>query len=406
MEKNVNRIANGCVSLAAIFLSVLTGCKNDDSASPRQSQQLETKQVRVAQVQKLRAEETVAATGSLVALDRAVLSAKVPGRVAAIVVDMGEVVKEGDLLAQIEKRDYELRLLQAEAALAQARALLGLVLTGEEDKAEPEKTSIVKEARARLNEAEKNRNRSVALREEGVIPDADVETAEAAHQVALSRYDEATHEAKNRIATLKERQAQLAMAEQQLKDTEIRAPFPGIVERRQTSPGEYLSIGTPVVTVVRVDPIRARLEVVEIDAPQVRLGQTVHVRVEGIEEPLKVKISRTSPVIAAGNRMMLVEADVPNPKFILRPGYFLEADIVVDENPTLFVPKRAVSSFAGIQKIFLVQEGKAVEKEVKLGREKGDLVEVFGPVEAGAMVVLEPGTLRNGQPLELLANDS
>ena len=401
----MNRIANGCALLPAIFLVAVSGCKEGESASRGQSQPLETKQVRIAQVQKLPAEETVAATGSLVALDRAVLSAKVPGRVAAIVVDMGEVVKAGDLLAQIEKRDYELRLLQAEAALAQARALLGLVLTGEEDKAEPEKTSIVKEARARLNEAEKNRDRSLKLREEGVIPDADVETAEAAYQVALSRYDEAIHEAKNRIATLKERQAELAMAEQQLKDTEIRAPFPGIVERRQTSPGEYLSVGAPVATVVRVDPIRARLEVVETDAPRVRLGQRVHLLVGGKQHD--VKISRMSPVIAAGNLVLVVEADVPNPNFELRPGSFLkDAEIVVNDPPVLFVPRSAISTFAGIQKIFFVEQGKAVEKEVKLGREKGDLVEVLGPVEAGAMVVLEPGNLRNGQPVELLANDS
>lgn len=398
-------------NLANRFLLLLTclalaGCKKAENTQPGQPK-LETRKVQTARVVELGVEETIAAQGALAAQDRAVLSAKVPGRLESIQVDMGKAVKEGDLLARIESRDYELRLLQAEAALAQARARLGIAITGEEDKVEPEKTSVVKEARAVLAEATKNRDRALKLREEGVIAEADVEAAEAAFQVASSRFDEAVHEAKTRMATLKERQAELAMAEQQLKDTEIRAPFPGIVERRQISPGEYLSVATPVVTVVRVDPIRARFEVVEKDAPLVRLGQTVHLQVYGMKETSDGKINRISPVIAAGGLMLLVEADAPNPKGLLRPGSFVKAQVVVNDNSRgLFVPQGAVSTFAGIHKIFLVHEGKAVEKEVGLGRVHGKMVEVLGEVEPGAMVVVEPGTLRNGQPIEMLAQES
>lgn len=385
------------------------GCKKQqgkESAS-RGQQQLEAKKVRVAPVQRLDTEETVYATGSLAAQDRATLSAKVPGRLESIVADLGRRVKEGDLLAKLERQDYELRRRQAEAALAQARARLGLSLGGEEDKVEPEKASIVKEARALLNEASKSRERTLKLREEGVIPDADVETAEAAYQVTVNRYEEAVHEAKNRMATLRMRQAELELAEQQLNDTEIRAPFSGIVEQRQTSPGEYLSIGTPILTVVRVDPIRLRLEISEKDAPRIRVGQTVHLRVEGSERKHDGKISRVSPVITRENRMLLAEADVPNPEGLLRPGSFAKADVVVnDKAPGLFVPEGAVLTFAGMQKVFVVREGKAVETEVDLKRERDGLVEVIGEVKAGDDVVVAPGTLRNGQPVELISNES
>lgn len=392
--------------LAATF--VFAGCKKDP-AQPRggAQQQLEARKVRVAPVQQLDTEETVYATGSLVAQDRATLSAKVPGRVESIHADLGTQVKQGDLLARIEKRDYELRRSQAEAALAQARARLGLALTGEEDKVEPAEASIVKEAQALLNEAAKNRDRTRNLRAEGVVPEADVETAEAAYQVAVSRYDEAVHEAKNRMATLRMRQAEMSMAEQQLKDTEIRAPFAGIVEQRQTSPGEFLSIGTPIITVVRVDPIRLRLEVAEKDAPRVRIGQTVHLKLEGSERQHNGKISRVSPVISPQNRMLVAEADVPNPEGLLRPGSFVKANIVVNTTaPGLFVPEGSVQTFAGIQKIFLVREGKAVETEVRLGRERNGLVEVIGELKSGDQVVVDPGTLRNGQPVELITNES
>ena len=388
---------------------VFAGCAKEQKLDSRKGgpAQLEAKKVRVARVQRLDTEETVYATGSLLAQDRATLSAKVPGRVASIEADLGMAVKQGDLLAQIERQDYELRVRQAEAALAQARARLGLSLGGEQDKVEPEKTSIVKEAQALLNEATKNRERIKNLRLEGVVPEADVETAEAAYQVAVNRYEEAVHEAKNRMATLKLRQAELELAQQQLNDTEIRAPFAGVVEQRQTSPGEYLGIGVPVLTVVRVNPIRLRLEISEKDAPRVQSGQTVHLRVEGSERQHDGKISRVSPVISNNNRMLVAEADVPNAEGLLRPGSFAKANVVVNEKaPGFFVPQEAVLTFAGMQKIFLVQGGKAVEKEVTLKRERDGLVEILGQFKGGEEVVVDPGTLRNGQPVELISGKS
>ncbi|HEX7860902.1 MAG TPA: efflux RND transporter periplasmic adaptor subunit [Verrucomicrobiae bacterium] len=395
--------------LCGVFaLLGISGCgKKQEQKGGGGAPQLEAKKVRVARVEQLAVEETVYATGTLGAQDRATMSAKVPGRVEAILVDLGSAVKEGDLLARIERHDYELRVRQADAALAQARARLGLSLGGEEDKVEPEKASIVKEARAVLSEALKNRDRVKNLRAEGVVPDADVETAEAAYQVAVNRYDEAIHEAKNRMATLAMRQAELGLAQQQLKETEIRAPFAGMVEQRQTSPGEFMNVGAPLLTVVRVDPIRLRLEVSEKDAPRVRIGQVVHMQVEGSERQHDGKISRISPVITADNRMLQAEADVANAEGLLRPGSFVKANVVVnDKAPGLFVPESAVQTFAGIQKIFLVGSGKAIEKEVRVGRERDGFVEAEGEFKDGDVVVIDPGNLRNGQPVEVTTNES
>jgi RND family efflux transporter MFP subunit len=206
---------------------------------------------------------------------------------------------------------------------------------------------------------------------------------------------------------LKLRQAELEMAEQQVKDTEILAPFDGIVEQRQTSPGEFLSVGSPLLTVVRVDPIRLRLEISERDAPKIQIGQSVRLQVEGSERNHEGRISRVSPVITSSNRMLIAEADVANENGLLRPGSFVKANIVVKGNaPGLFVPEGAVQTFAGIQKIFLVREGKAVEKEVRLKREQNGLVEIIGEFKAGDEVVVDPGALRNEQPVVRTVNES
>lgn len=393
------------LALTALCATLLAGCGQKGAGTTEA--RLLPKRVQVVPARQLNVEETVYGTGALAPQDRAVLSAKVMGRVEAMLVDLGTPVRQGDLLVQMQKRDFELRRQQAEAALWQARARLGLALTGEEDKAEPEKTSLAKEAKAVLGEATKSRERLMKLREMGIVPDADVEAAEAQYQVAVNRYEEAMHEAKNRIATLRQRKAEYDLAEQELKDTEVRAPFDGVVEQRQTSAGEFLNLATPIIAVVRIDPIRVRLEISEKDAPRIRLEDKVYVRVEGLEQRLEGRVTRLSPVISAGNRMLVAEADLPNPSGILRPGSFAKADIVVNERATgVFVPKNAIVTFAGIQKIFVVEKGKLVEKEVSLRRRRGEQVEVDRGVNDGDLVVIEPGGLRAGQPVEAQASDT
>lgn len=368
---------------------------------------MQPRAVRVARAERREVEQTIYATGSLAAQDRAVLSAKVPGRLASIAVDLGSAVREGDLLAQIEKRDFELKRQQAEAALAQARARLGLALSGEEDKIEPEQSSIVKEAQAVLSEATKNRERIQKLRGQGILPDADLESAESAYQVALNRLEEARYEARTRLATLQQRQAELDLARQQVKDTEIRAPFHGVIERRQTSPGEYLGVAAPIVTLVRTDPIRLRLEISERDAARVALGNRVLLKLEGSSRVYESPITRLSPAISESNRMLLAEADFKNPEGLLRPGSFAKADVVVSEKvPGVFIEKAALSTFAGLHKVFVLENGKAVEQAVTLGRVVGTQVEVHGKVAAGALVILEPGSLRNGQPVQMIAQQT
>lgn len=381
------------------------GCERR-AAKPAE-QKAEAKGVRVERAEELDVEQTIYATGSLAAHDRAELSAKVPGRLEAIFADLGSRVKKGDLLAQIEKRDFELKNLQAEAALAQARARLGLDLSGSEDAADPERSSLVKEARAVLSEAAKNRDRILKLRDQGILPEADVETAESAYQVAVNRVDEATHEAKNRLAALRERQAELAQAEQQLADAEIRAPFDGVVEVRQTSPGEFLNVSAPIITVVRIDPIRLRLEISERDAPRVRAGNRVKLQLEGSPRIYESDIIRLSPVISQSNRMLVAEADFSNPDGSLRPGSFAKADVVMaDKARGVFVDKSAIVTFAGLHKVFILEQGKAVERAVTLGRHNGDRIEIKGRIAAGAMVILEPGNLRNGQPVQMVARQT
>ena len=344
-------------------------------------------------------EQTVTVTGTLAAYDQATVSAKVPGRMKSISVDLGSVVKQGQIIAQIEQQDYQLRLQQAEAALAQARARVGLPPEGKDDRIDPEKTGTVRQAQALLDDAKLKFERARNLVQRGVLAKAQLDAAESEYKVALSRYQDAVEEIRNRQALVVQRRSELEIARQQLLDSSIYAPFDGIVQEKRASIGEYLAAGAPLVNVVRMDPLRLRAEVPERESRSVRVGQQVRVSLEGDPNVYTGKIARISPTITAQNRVLIVEAEVHN-NGQLRPGSYARAEIVSANNSSaLGVPVNAIVSFAGIDKVILVQDNKAVEKPITLGRRTAEWAEVISGLKTGDTVVIDPGNLQSGQPV-------
>jgi len=388
--------------LAALFL---TSCKSDYQASQRQAQRGDTRaprKVKTTTVVETPFGEMVTANGTLAAYDQTTVSVKVPGRVGAISVDLGSVVSQGQVIAQLDQEDYRLRVQQAEASLAQARARLGLAPSGADDNVDPEKTATVRQARAVLDEARYNRDRAARLVEQGVIAKAEFDNATATFKVAEGRYQDAYEEIRNRQGILAQRRSELALARQQLKDTAVIAPLNGVVQEKRTSVGEYLAAGAPVVNIVRMDPLRLRAEIPERESHTVRAGQNVRVTVEGDPSVYVGQITRLSPVIAEQNRVLMVEADVRN-NGKLRPGSFAHAEIVTnDAKMAVTVPNNAIITFAGIEKVIVVQNGKALEKPITTGRRNAEFTEIVAGISVGEKVVVDPGNLQSGQPVEVV----
>jgi hypothetical protein len=169
----------------------------------------------------------------------------------------------------------------------------------------------------------------VKLFDEQLIPKSDLETADANLGVADGRYQEAIETARTRQALLSQRRSELAIAQQQLADSVLTAPFDGAVRERLVNAGDYLTAGAPVAVVVRVDPLRLRLAVPEREATGIRVGQPVELTVEGVTDRHTGRVARISPSISESNRTLMVEAEVPNGDHGLRPGGFARARIVV-----------------------------------------------------------------------------
>lgn len=391
-----------CFALSAVgvllFSLLGAGCGSHVDSSPAAAVR---RNVQVVVVQPGVVERSITVTGSLAAKDQATLGAKVAGRLHQVLVDLGSQVRAGDVLARMQPRDYELREQQAKAAWSQARARLGLPLEGDSDKVDLDKSTIVLEATAILEEARKNRERILKLSAQGISSQSEVEGVEASYQVAINKFQEAMQSARERKAILEERRAEYDLATQQLKDTEVRAPFDGVIAERKASPGEFLPVSAAIVTLVRTDPIRLRLEVPERDAGRVAVGQQVRLTVEGLTNLHNGAIDRLSPSISAENRMLVVESDLKNPGD-LRPGLFVRGEIVLSESTNAIVlPREAIWSFAGIEKIFIASNGVAVDRPIVTARPKGDRIEILSGGALGDQVILNPGSLRRGDLIKV-----
>jgi len=395
--KPLRAILPAALVLAIIFLPA---CKSDYPASGKTGSS-DTKsvprQVKTVKVTETPIGETVTVNGTLAAYDQTTAGIKVPGRLQTITVDLGSVVRKGQNIAQLEQQDYKLRVQQAEAALAQARARLGLNPDGADDRVSSEETGTVRQAKAVLDDARLKRDRASKLVQQGVIPHAEWDTVDSEYKVALSRYQDAVEEIRNRQGLLAQRRSEVALAKQQLADTIVYAPLDGVVLTKKASVGEYLAAGAPVVDIVRINPLRLRVEVPEREAHNIRNGQSVRVSVEGDPNSYLGYIKRLSPTIGEQNRVLAVEADVAN-NGRLRPGAFVKAEIITNQSATaVTVPVNAIVTFAGIEKVIVVENGKAIEKPVTTGRRGSDWIEIKSGVNVGDTVVMDPGNLQSGQ---------
>ena len=381
-------------------LASFAACGDTSSAASRAAAPAAAP-VKVVRLQLEPLARSVTVSGTLAAEEQVTLSFKVTGRVENLRVDLGSIVHKGEVIASLTPTDFELRLRQSDAALQQARARLGLDPSGESDAVDADQTSLVRQARAAMNEARRQRERVATFVGRGISAKADLEAADAALEIAEGRHQDALEEVRNRQAVLAQRRSEVAIARQQLDDTTLRAPIEGVVRERQVFAGEYRAAGTPIVTLVRQHPLRLQLAVPERAATTLRVGQLVRVTVEGDPTVHEGRVTRISPSIEEGTRTLPIEAESPNREDKLRPGTFAKADIVTAENPSLVVPQSALVVFAGVEKVLVVKDGKATEQRVRTGLRIGERVELLDGVKAGDLVILSPGGLAGGSPVTI-----
>jgi RND family efflux transporter MFP subunit len=265
-----------------------------------------------------------------------------------------------------------------------------------------EKTPDVQKANADLVQAKQAFDRATELFKRTLISQQTLDDAKAALQSKQASYDSALQNAKNLRASIQASEATMKLAGRQLRDTEIRAPFDGYVEKRLVNLGELVKTQMPVMAVMRLDPLKVIAEIPEKMAPWIKDGQPVALQVDAYRgRTFAGKVSRISPGVNASTRAFPFEALVPNTDTVLKPGTFARVHIEsgqVDEVLTL--PYSALQYRYGVNRVFVVGGDKLSMRELGVGERMGDRIEIVSGVKAGERVaVTDVDTLADGAPV-------
>lgn len=328
--------------------------------------------------------------GSLIADDQTVLGSRVAGLVRETLVDVGDRVKPGQTLVALDDSEFKLQLAAAEAALLQARALIGLKPGEPVTKLDPQNAPPVREARATWDDTKGRRERWQRLRSQNAVTEEELQTLIAAEKVAEARLASAINGVNSNIAQVAVRSAEVDQAKQRIRDANIAAPFAGAVQQRMVAAGTFVQIGTPLLTLVRLDELRFRGSVPERLATQLSIGQNVRLSIESIDQPIDAKITRINPALDMASRSLTFEALLDNKDGLLRPGLFAEAQITIDPNASaIVVASSSLVEFAGTQKVWLVADGSAKEQIVRPGRRADGLVEIVEGLKVGDQIIAD-----------------
>lgn len=316
------------------------------------------------------AEETarrrIQAVGSLFALEESALSSQVDGRVADVLADVGDTVREGQALIMLDPQELQFEVERQRGLVTQVRAQLGI---GPNDPppTDPKKIASVQRAEADLFDADHKYQRAQQMYKDNLISQQQLDEAASRFQSTKATYNVALQEVDRLKALLISSEASERLSQKKLGDATIRSPFPGAVKTRSVHPGEYVRVQSPVMVVVRTDRLRVRLAVPERWAGWVKNGATVDLHVEAFPgETFQGQISRINPAVAQDSRTFEAEALLANSNGRLKPGFFVQASIPSEkEEKTIFLPERAVNYRYGVYKVFLLNGNRVSEKQIR-----------------------------------------
>jgi HlyD family secretion protein len=345
---------------------------------------------------------SVEAVGTLDPNEEVTISNQVEGTVEQLFVDLGDTVRGGQLIAQLDTRELELNVHQQEAALQQELARVGL--TDPNATFDEAATSQVRQAEAGLADARIRLERTRKLAESGVIAQQQLDAAKAQFDGAEASARSSRETVRNIRASIAARKATLALAQKKLADAKITAPLAGFVKDRPAAAGQFLRANSPVVTIVQNSPLKLHVDVPESAVAFVRTGRPVTFQVDAFpSRTFQGRISRLSPSVDQQSRTLKLEALVENTDGSLKPGFFARVTIQTDrKDNVVVVPAESLLNVSGIEKVFVLEDGKAAERVVRSGTKIDHLVEIVEGLKEGELVATSNfGSLQQGREVSV-----
>ncbi len=335
----------------ALFASLIlwtAGCHRDPVKSSADSDSRPPGKVVVLKVERMPHPATEEVVGTVQSRLRALVEAKVSGRIVRLPVTLGQLVKAGQPVAELDAQEVQARLDRASATREQA-------------------ARDIERAQRLLNDK--------------VVSQAEFDLLQARLRVAV---------------------AEVTEAETMLSYTRITAPFNGVITRRHAEIGDLASPGKPIVEIEDLDQLRIEASVPESALHRLSIGFTLPVRITGVPLTLTGTVVEMAPTADASSRTFLIKADLPSTTG-LRPGQFGRVDVPMGETTTLRIPATAVFRRGQLEFVAVAANERSNLRLVKAGRQVGAEIEIVSGLEPGETIITAGGAdLRDGQRLEIL----
>jgi RND family efflux transporter MFP subunit len=333
--------------------------------------QIELAATDVTPIQFMDINEGLKVTGVLKAVNSAIVKARVAGELQMLTVREGDTVTAGQVLAQIDPREFQARLQQAQQ---QADAAL-----------------------AQIDIAQRQFANNKALVDQGFISKTALDTSLSNLQAA-----QATHRAALAFADI---------VRQSLNDTVLKAPIAGQVSQRMAQPGERVGVDARILEIVDLRQIELESNLPAVELPKLKLGQLAQLRVEGAEGRVTARLVRVNPSAQLGTRTFLIYLRIEQPagqKLALRQGLFAEGLLNASSTRVLAVPLKSVRTDQVLPFVQLVREGKVHHQTVTLGlrgmADSEEMVAVEGLREGELLIKGGTGLLRQGSTVLFTPN--
>ena len=347
-------------------------------------------------------QRTVDALGTLYGFEEVPIIARVEGRVRRVLHDVSDRVAPGELLLEIDPTDYDLSVQQSDKAIQVELAKLGL---NEPPKSKQDlaKVPFVVKAKSLMEHAKSKLDRVTRLVQSKNASTEDLENAASDYRTTQAEYDNQVIQAEAGLATIQMKQVDLLVAREKLINTRLNVPSPTstipgtdkityVVSQRSVSEGTVVQPGKELFRVVINQTLKLRVPVPERFGADIQDGQDAHVFTATSTKPYVGKVTRIYPTVDTTTRTFQVEIQVPNPTGELKPGGFAKASILTHLDPqAATIPLAGIMQFAGIIKIFVIDQGRAREVPVTLGTQTTEWVEILQPTLPADTLVITSG---------------
>jgi len=342
------------------------------------------------------------ATGDIFPLMQVELYPKVSGYLEKISVQIGDSVRQGQVIAQIDRAEFVQKVKEVEAKLAQVKAAADEIEAGTRSEDIRQAEEAVKQAQSRFDNAKTTRERMEALYNRQIISKKDFDNADtecAVCEAQLSSNRERLKQLREGArlevregsrAKVREMEAILAQEQIRLQNTQIVAPFAGEIVRRNVDSGALISPSTPVVTLIHLETLKVVANVLEKDVALIKPGMKAKILTEAYPEKLfEGTVVRINKALDLATRTLQAEINFPNLGHLLKPGMYAKLELILSEKPdALTVPREAVLKENGKEFVFTVEGNQAFRKPVVTGIERENVIEIVEGVKDGDKIVV------------------